>query len=150
MAGARLGYLVSHPDVVAGCLVAALPYHLSAQTQVAGLLALSYTEETAARLDEVRRERARLAEGLSRLPVETWPSDANFILFRPKEDDDARSGPRSPLDGSWVWHALLARGVLVRDFSSNADLEGCLRVTVGRPDENDRFLGALSEVLGCP
>ena len=69
--------------------------------------------------------------------VETWPSDANFLLFRPTEQAGApRCGPSS-------WTA----SVLVRDCSSWPGLTGCLRVTVGLPEENDRFLAALTESL---
>ncbi len=136
MAGARLGYLVADPQVVAGCRAAALPYHLSAQTQLAGLLALRYEEEMSERVHEVAEARAELARGLAELDVDTWPSDANFLLFRPR----AKAGRE-------VWSSLLEEGVLVRDFSSRPGLEGCLRVTVGTPEENERFLGALAGAL---
>ncbi|MBO0694149.1 MAG: aminotransferase class I/II-fold pyridoxal phosphate-dependent enzyme, partial [Acidimicrobiaceae bacterium] len=77
-----------------------------------------------------------LVAGLGRLPVTLWPSQANFILFRP----DTRKGPE-------VWQELVDRSVLVRDTSSWPGLGGCLRVTVGTPEENDRFLEALGEIL---
>ncbi len=136
MAGARLGYLVADPQVVAGCRAAALPYHLSAQTQLAGVLALRHENEMTERVQKVADARAQLAQGLGELDVETWPSDANFVLFRPRAKD-ARD----------VWSALLADGVLVRDFSTREGLEGCLRVTVGTPKENERFLEALAGAL---
>jgi histidinol-phosphate aminotransferase len=46
-----------------------------------------------------------------------------------------------------VWRGLLDHSVLVRDCSSWPRLEGCLRVTIGTPAENDRFLAALAEVV---
>jgi histidinol-phosphate aminotransferase len=46
-----------------------------------------------------------------------------------------------------VWESLLRDGVLVRDCSSWARLEGCLRVTVGTPDENSQFLAAIEKAL---
>ncbi|MDQ2825458.1 MAG: histidinol-phosphate transaminase, partial [Actinomycetota bacterium] len=76
------------------------------------------------------------------LPVDTWPSAANFILFRPREVDGT-SGP----SGHAVWKGLVERSVLVRDCSSWPRLDGCLRVTVGTPAENGAFLSALTEVL---
>jgi histidinol-phosphate aminotransferase len=136
MAAARLGYLVAAPEIVAGCEAVALPYHLSAFTQAAGVLALRYRPEMEARVALVAEERGRLAAGLAELAVEAWPSDANFILFRPRQ----RSATA-------VWEGLLARSVLVRDCSTWPGLPECLRVTVGTPGENDRFLGALEEVL---
>lgn len=136
MAGARLGYLVADPEIVEGCRRTALPYHLSVQTQVAGLLALGYVREMEDRVRAVATAREWLARGLAALGVEVWPSDANFCLIR------ARHVP-----GRIVWEALLSRGVLVRDFTTMPGLEGALRVTVGTPEENARFLEALAEVL---
>ncbi len=136
MAGARLGYLVAEPEVVQACEAVVLPYHLSAQTQLAGLLALEYTDEMEARVALVAEERGRVAAALGDLPVESWPSDANFILFRPLAQDADK-----------VWEGLLERSVLIRNCASWDGLPGCLRVTIGRPDENDRFLTALEECL---
>jgi histidinol-phosphate aminotransferase len=136
MAGARLGYAIADPEVVRACEAVVLPYHLSAQTQLAGLLALRYTDEMEARVALVAEERGRVAAALGGLSVESWPSDANFILFRPLHDDADK-----------VWSGLLERSVLIRNCASWDGLGGCLRVTIGRPDENDRFLTALEETL---
>ncbi len=136
MAGSRLGYLIGPPDVVAALEQVMLPYHVDAATQVAGRLALRWRAEMEARVAALVSERERLAAGLAGLPVDTWPSAANFLLFRPRA-----------LDGTPVWKGLVERSVLVRDCSSWPRLGGCLRVTVGTPDENDAFLTALAEVL---
>ncbi len=136
MAGARLGYLVADPAVVAACEAVVLPYHLSAQTQVAGLVALRHVPEMEARVARIAEERGRVAAALGDLPVDSWPSDANFILFRPRDRDAAE-----------VWRSLLDRSVLIRNCASWDGLRGCLRVTIGTPDENDRFLHALKESL---
>jgi histidinol-phosphate aminotransferase len=136
MAACRLGYLIGPPAVVAAAEGVMLPYHLDAATQIAGRLALRFTAEMEARVAMLVSERDRLAAGLAALPVDTWPSAANFILFRPR-----------PVDGRTTWKGLVERSVLVRDCSSWPRLEGCLRVTVGTPAENDAFLSALTEVL---
>ncbi len=136
MAGVRLGYLVAAPEVVSACELVALPYHLDSTKQLAGLLALGFVEEMESRIAALKEERGRIAAAFSALPVETWPSDANFMLFRPT-GKEARA----------VWSDLLAASVLVRDCSEWPGLTGCLRVTVGLPEENDRFLAALSESL---
>ncbi len=136
MAGLRLGYLIADPEVVLACEQVALPYHLDAAKQLAGRLALGFVDEMERRVALVTEERGRIAAGLGRLPVETWPSDANFILFRPRT-----------VEAGEVWKRLLVRSVLVRDCSRWPGVEGCLRVTVGTPDENDRFLRALTETL---
>ena len=136
LAGARLGYLVADPGVVEACEAVALPYHLSAQTQLAGLLALRHVREMETRVARITEERGRVAAALNDLPVDSWPSDANFILFRPRERD---------ADG--VWRSLLAHSVLIRNCASWEGLKGCLRVTIGTPEENNRFLQGLKESL---
>jgi len=137
MAACRLGYLVADPEVVAGCQLTALPYHLDAITQAAGRLALQYEDDMRARVARLVEERGRISAALADLPVESWPSEANFILFRP-----------TGKEASAVWQDLLDQSVLVRDCSTWPGVEGCLRVTVGTPQENDRFLAALSASLG--
>ncbi len=139
LAGLRLGYLLSSPEVVAGCERSSLPYHLGSFTQAAGLAALAHEEEMTARTSRLLQERERLARRLEALAVETWPSSANFILFRPR----SRGGHE-------VWEGLLSRSVLVREVSSFPRLEDCLRVTVGTREENDAFLEALAQVLEGP
>jgi len=136
MAACRLGYLVAHPDVVAACAMVALPYHLDAMTQLAGRLALGHVAAMEQRVALLTEERGRIAAALGQMAVDSWPSDANFILFRPVH----RSARQ-------VWEHLLASSVLVRDCSTWPGLDECLRVTVGTPEENDRFLAALGAAL---
>jgi histidinol-phosphate aminotransferase len=136
LAGLRLGYLVAPPEVVAAVAQVTLPYHLDSFKQVACRLALSYDGALADRVEALVSERARLQAALAGMPVESWPSDANFILFRPLGRDAGE-----------VWKALVDRSVLVRNVSSFGGLDGCLRVTVGTPGENGAFLAALGEVL---
>jgi histidinol-phosphate aminotransferase len=113
-----------------------LPYHLDSVKQVAGRLALEFDDAMRARVAALVEERGRLVARLTELPITVWPSAANFVLFRPDERD-----------GAEVWKALLDRSVLVRDCSSWPRLDGCLRVTIGTPDEDDAFLTALEEAL---
>jgi len=136
MAGVRLGYCVAPARVVAALESVTLPYHLDSAKQIAGRLALDFRSEMEARVTSLVAERDRVAEALGGLAVESWPSGANFILFRP------RSHP-----GADVWEALVERSVLVRNCADWPRLQGCLRVTVGTADENDAFLAALTEVL---
>lgn len=136
MAATRLGYLIGPAPLVAELEARALPYHLDAVKQAAGRLALRFRAEMEARVKAVAAERDRLAAALAALPVESWPSDANFILFRPRT-----------VPAGAVWQGLLDRSVLVRDCTSWPGLAGCLRVTVGTPEEDDAFVAALTEVL---
>ena len=137
MAAMRLGYCVAQAWVVEELSKVVLPYHLDAVKQAAGRLALSYQPQMQARVAALVEERGRVSAALGDLPVDTWPSGANFVLFRP-----------IGVDGDTVWKALLERSVLVRNCSSWPRLEGCLRVTIGTPAEDDAFLSALKEILG--
>jgi histidinol-phosphate aminotransferase len=135
LAGARIGYVLTSPEVVEDLERVRLPYHLSALTQTAALVALRHADEAIAALDALRTERDRIVRELSTVDgVTVFPSDANFVLFRPA--GDARE----------VWRQLLERGVLVRDLTQVVD--GGLRVTAGTTHEVDLFLKALEEVLG--
>ena len=76
-----------------------------------------------------------LLEELGKMPgVTVFDSDSNYVLFRVADADE-------------VWQGLYDRGVLIRDFSHSQYLENCLRVSVGSPEENQVFLGALAEIL---
>jgi histidinol-phosphate aminotransferase len=139
MAALRLGYLVGPAAVVSELERRVLPYHLDAVKQAAGRVALHLTAEMEARVAAIKEERRRVLETLEGLAVETWPSDANFVLFRP-----------TLRNGRQVWSSMVERSVLVRDVSDWPRLNGCLRVTVGTPAENDAFLVALSDALQEP
>lgn len=136
MAAARLGYLVAPPWVVEQLEKVVLPYHLDTLKQVAGCIALDHVGEMEQRVAQLVEERGRLVAGLTDLPVEVWPSSANFVLFRP-----------TTAAGDDVWQSLLDESVLVRNCSSWPGLDNCLRVTIGTPDEDDRFLAALRKAL---
>jgi histidinol-phosphate aminotransferase len=136
MAAARLGYLVGPSWVVTELDKVVLPYHLDAAKQIGGRLALRFVDEMEDRVAAIVAERTRIATCLDRLPVDHVPSGANFILFRPRRKS-----------GRAVWEELLERGVLVRDCSSWPRLTDCLRVTIGTPEENGRFLDALAEAV---
>ncbi len=136
MAGARLGYLIAPGWLVAELEKVVLPYHLDAAKQLAGRVALRFGPEMDARVAALREERGRLEAALAALDVDVTPSDANFILFRPRS-----------VDADEVWQRLVDASVLVRNCASWPRLAGCLRVTVGTPAEDDRFLDALGAIL---
>jgi histidinol-phosphate aminotransferase len=136
LAAMRLGYAIAPAPIVEQLVEVVLPYHLSAATQVAGMEALRFEPEMRERVSALVAERARLGEALARLPgLTVYPSGANFVLVRFAGDAHA------------LWQRLVERGVLVRDFSARPRLAGCLRITVGTPDEDEALLDALRESL---
>ena len=133
LAALRVGYAVAPAAVVEALSVAVLPYHLDAFKQAATVAAMAHVAEMNDRVGLIRSERARVESGLAALGLEVFPSGANFVLFRVG-------------DAGSVWEGLLAAGVLVRDCSGWERLAGCLRVTIGTPEENTAFLAALASV----
>ena len=158
MAAARLGYLIAPKWMVADLEVVALPYRVDALKQAAGRAALRFVSHMEHAVRDVVAQRERLVAAMTKMPLTVWPSQANFILFRPNvpmvNPASATSGSsNSGLStsgggaGRALWQALLDQSVLVRDCSSWDGLTDCLRVTVGTPAENDRFLAALQTAL---
>jgi histidinol-phosphate aminotransferase len=136
MAAVRLGFAVAPPWVIDERERVVLPYHLASATQIAGRLALELGPAMDDRVHVLVEERERVAARLAAIDgVAVFPSGANFLLLRPDGD------------GHKVWERLVDRGVLVRDFSQWPLLDGCLRVTIGTPEENDSFLDALRASL---
>ena len=131
-AGARVGYLVADSIVVDAMLLVRLPYHLSAITQAAALVALDYRVELLGNVATLVTARQALVAELHRLGLTTLPSAANFILF---------TGFKAT--STQLWDQLLEKGVLIRDVG----LSSYLRVTIGTDAENKAFIDALTELL---
>jgi histidinol-phosphate aminotransferase len=132
LAGARIGYVLAAAAVVEDLERVRLPYHLSALTQTAGIVALRHRADATSLLEAIRVQRDRITRELRSVPGTTvYPSDANFVLFVP------------PGDATALWQGLLDRGVLVRDMSEV--VPNALRVTAGAEHETDLFLQALTE-----
>lgn len=140
LAGLRVGYLLGCPEVVNWLKRVKQPYNLNAFSQLAARAALKHLDEYRQLIAAIRKEREELYRELCLLPgVRAHPSEANFILFR------------TPLPAEEVHRHLLANGILIRRLGGPG-LEGYLRVTVGKRDENRLFLEKLREALqngGC-
>jgi hypothetical protein len=136
MAGLRVGYLLGCPELVEQVAKAKLPYNLNVFSMAAASAALEHFSLLKPQIEQVIAERDRLWEGLSRISgVEPFPSRANFMVFRLATDPGV------------VFRALCEEGILVRDVSRYPMLQQFLRVSVGLPQENERFLEALSRIM---
>lgn len=138
LAGIRLGYLLAASEVVSELCKVRQPYSVDAFSALAGRAVLDAPAEFAAQMEESKRERERVFTELARLEgVEAYPSEANFILFRCAAAHE-------------IWQRLYdEKGILLRDFSKARGLTGCLRVSIGTPEENDEFLAAFKELAGA-
>ena len=136
LAGLRLGLVAGPAAWLDHVEKVRLPYNVGVLTQLVAERALRHHDRLAEQADRIKAERRRVLHELQRTRGATpFPSDANFILFRVDAAEAVFSGLRQ-------------RGVLIKNVhGAHAALENCLRVTVGTPDENDRFLAALREAL---
>lgn len=126
-AGVRLGYLAADPAVADALRLVRLPYHLSVLTQAAAEGALAHTDEMLAMVDDIKRQRDRIVDGLSALGYRVFRTWSNFVLF---------SGVANPRE---VFDELLAEGIIIREMG----IPNSLRVSAGTEAETGEFLGAM-------
>ncbi|MEY2341619.1 histidinol-phosphate transaminase [Acidithiobacillus sp. IBUN Pt1247-S3] len=134
LAGLRLGYAIANPELIALLERLRLPFNVNSLAQVAAIAALADHEHLQATLTNNRIGLALLEQGLKKFGLTTLPAAGNFITF-------FTPGLAQPL-----YEALLQRGVIVRPLLPYG-LPSQLRVSVGNPQENQRFLQTLGEVL---
>ncbi len=136
-AGLRLGVLIAHAQVADLYRAVQLPYNVSALTQAVAAKIATDDAAVERRVAQAATERARVFAALRVAPgVEVFPSVTNFILFRVQSGDVAGTHAR-----------FLEQGVLIRDVSSWPGCAGCLRVSIGTAQENDRFIAAIPRAL---
>jgi histidinol-phosphate aminotransferase len=136
-AALRVGYLLARPELVAAVDKARSPYNLPTGSQrLATLVLTEVAAEVAATVRQVVVERERMARALDLMGVRGPASEANFLWIR------------TPVSAAEVQAELGKRSILVRSFHAQGGrLAQQLRVTVGTPHENDRFLGVMREIL---
>ncbi|WP_426059193.1 histidinol dehydrogenase [Hymenobacter sp. B1770] len=136
LAGLRLGVAYAAPKLIEYFNKIKPPYNISAATQQHALVALAAAPQLPELQAELLEGRARLAEELPLLPLvdHVFPSDANFLLVRFKVDATA------------LYDQLRARGIVVRNRTTQPGCAGCLRLTVGTAHENAQLLQALAEI----
>ena len=133
LAALRVGYVLGTAAMVAELDRLRAPFNVNTAGQVAALAALDDPTHLRATVEATVRDRAVLAEALRAAGHRVAPSQANFVLADVGQP------------GRAVYEALLTEGVIVRPMGP--PLERWVRVTVGRPEENQRFLEALGRVL---
>jgi len=137
LAGARLGSLIAGAEIV-GLLRRIIPPYAIPSPTVEQVLACTEAPQRAmadARIRTLIEEREAVRARLARLRsvVAVHPSDANFLLVRFRD-------ARAALQAGWQ------AGLLVRDFSAAPGIAGCLRISIGTPEQNQRLLAALERL----
>lgn len=137
LAGIRVGMLMGSESLVEELNKVRLPYNVNALSQAVGRVVLRHADVVRRRATCIVKEREQVLSAMQgRAGVTVYPSDANFFLMRTGRPGDE------------VFRALLARGILVRNFSRVPHLANCLRVTIGTREENELFLSGLTDALG--
>ncbi len=135
LAGLRLGYALLAPRWAAQLKRICAPYNVNAAAIVTALATLEDMEPVRANIARLIAERVRLQESLTELDwLEPLPSQANFILCGVKN--------HSPRE---VAETLAQEGILIRRFSAPS-LAGYIRISVGRPEQNDALLETLRRI----
>lgn len=133
LAALRVGYLLGTEELVADLNRLRAPFNVNTAGQVAAKVALDDRAHLRSSVEATVRDRTRLGESLRALGLDVAPSQANFLLV------DVRKPGRA------LYEALLREGIIVRSMPE--PLGSFIRVTVGRPEENERFLQSLEGVL---
>ncbi len=136
MAGLRLGFLAGSTAWLAQLEKLRLPYNVGVLPQLVASKLLQHHDVLLAQAETIKQERAVLLAALGATEgVRTYPSEANFILFRVARATE-------------VFEGLKQRGVLIKNLNGgHPALADCLRVTVGTPEENQRFIAALQDTI---
>lgn len=132
MAGIRLGMAFAKDEIIKVFSKIKYPYNVNILTQQKALELLSDNDTMQRWVKELLEERTRLTETLKTKDFvkKVYPTDANFVLIKTPE-------PKK------IYNYLVARKIIVRDRSNVALCEGCLRITVGTPEENRELIEAL-------
>ncbi len=135
LAGVRCGALIGQPALIEFLGKVLPPYTFP--TPSIELVMTALTADSLHKSEErailLRAERMRLEASLASSPLVTkvWPSDANFVLV-------------ATINGQRFVEIARRAGILVRIFPNDPLLADCVRITVGRPEDNDRLLQAVT------
>lgn len=133
LAGLRVGFMIADTEIINEVNKVRLPFNLNSLSQEVAVKTLKADKITGSKIKLIVSERRMLFKEMRKIDgVMPFPSDANFILFKVE-------------DSAAVHRMLLKAGILIRNM--HGVVNGCLRVTVGTPKENDFFLKNLKQLL---
>jgi histidinol-phosphate aminotransferase len=132
LASLRIGYGLAHPELINVLQKTRQPFNANGIAQAGALAGLEDDEHQRKTGEITIAGRNRLQRAFAEMKLEFVPSQANFVLVRVG-------------DGKKMFQALLRRGIIVRDMNAYG-LPEWIRVSVGTPEQNERFLAELEEV----
>jgi histidinol-phosphate aminotransferase len=135
-AGLRVGVLAASPMVIEELNKIRLPYNINTLSQAAAVVALKRKNIVEWQISLLISEREKLYNDLVKMEgITAYPSETNFILFR------------TATDATRIYTKLKQAGILIKNLNKPGPLKNCLRVTVGKPEENSEFINTLKKIL---
>jgi len=136
LAAIRMGFLIGSPTLIHELDKVRLPYNINTLSQVAAGFYLDHIDTFLGQTREIIAGREELLHALGKIEgVHVYPSDANFIFFSCDFDTDN------------IYSVLAHEGILIKNLNSPGVLKNCMRVTVGKREENQELLKALKKIL---
>jgi histidinol-phosphate aminotransferase len=137
MAGLRLGFLAGNAIWLEQLEKLRLPYNVGVLPQLVAEKLLDNHSVLLQQAGQIKSDRDTLYQQLAEISgIKVYPSEANFLLFR-------------VANATEVFNGLKQRGVLIKNLNGGHPmLTDCLRVTVGTPEQNKKFIAALQESIG--
>lgn len=132
LAGLRIGMLFANEAIVEILNKIKPPYNINEASQQIALNALTNKQSINEQIRLIKEERKKLITELSKYPsvLKVYPSSANFILVKFEKSQE-------------LFEALKEEGIIVRNRSSQAGCANCLRITIGKPEENQQLIQAI-------
>jgi histidinol-phosphate aminotransferase len=135
LAGLRFGYAIARPEIIAGLMKVKDSYNVDAVAIAVAAAAVKDQQYFKENVRKVKSERARLTERLIEMDFNVPDSSANFVLAQCKNGTAAE-----------IYEELKKRNIYVRYFEYPR-LDDKLRITVGTPEQDDKLLASLKEIL---
>jgi len=138
LAGLRLGFIAGNKTIIEELNKIRLPYNINCLTQETADFALKNQDLFTQQTQQICRDRSLVLDQLNKLEnITAYPSAANFILFKTAEHQ-----------ATSIFESLKEHGILIKNLSPQSGLlADCLRVTIGKPEENEKFLTAMSKII---
>ncbi len=136
LASIRLGVLIADKETVKIIDKIRPPFNVTYPTaEIAKIVLTEGRKEIEEKINIVKEERDRIIGELKEIKsIKVYPSDANFYLIKVENANE-------------IHKKLIEKGILTRNMSHLPNMENCLRVSVGKPEENDVFIKALKEIV---
>jgi len=136
LAGIRLGVAIASPQIIEYLMKVKAPYNINKLTSQAAIKAFDNLDSVYENILSIKEEKSRVITALEAIEQvqHVFPSNANFLIFRVN-------------NALQVYTRMAELGVIIRYRGSEPRCENCLRLTIGTPKENNRFLDALKNIL---